>query len=203
MTLKRSVGPGALLLAAGTAVAQPVIDGQLSGDQSFYRTPRWVQNVATGFGDNRADLQPPCTGVGDRITIAINNSNVLGVTGGDAKGAATATTGIEIRIPMSALGNPAGPIKICGFINSGGHDFMSNQVTGGLPSGTGNLGDPRNVNFSDSMGGHGGEQFVTVAAGGCVNDVGPVFDGALGGDPFWGGALFTQTVPTGFGDANT
>jgi hypothetical protein len=197
------ISAGALLAAAGTVAAQPTVDGRLAGDQAFYGVPRWVQTIPTGFGDNRPDIQPPCSGVGNGVTIGLNNSNVLGVTGGDASAAATATTGIEIRIPLSALGNPGGPIKISGFINGGGHDFLSNQVIGGLPVGTGNLGEPRVVNFSDSTGGQLGDQFMTVTppGGGCVTTTGPVIDGDLGGDASWGTALFTQTVPTGFGDA--
>jgi hypothetical protein len=203
MRVKLFAGPGVLLLAAGGAVAQPTVDGRLAGDQGFYRTPRWVQNVPTGFGDNRPELQPPCSGVGDGVTIAINNSNVMGVTGGDASGAATATTGIELRIPLSALGNPTGPIKIAGFVNGQGHDFLSNQVIGGLSSGTGNLGEPRQVNFSDSMSGQAGDQFITVSPSGCQTDLGPLLDGDLGGDAAWGAALFTQAAATGFGDANS
>ncbi|HEX7010851.1 MAG TPA: PEP-CTERM sorting domain-containing protein, partial [Phycisphaeraceae bacterium] len=42
--------------------------------------------------------------------------------------------------------------------NGGGHDFLSNQVLGGLSAGTGNLGEPRNVNFASQD----GDQFFTV-----------------------------------------
>ena len=39
------------------------------------------------------------------------------------------------------------PIRICAFINTSGHDFVSNQMLGGLGGGD-NLGDPRFVNFA-------------------------------------------------------
>ena len=41
------------------------------------------------------------------------------------------TTGVEFSIPLSVLNNPTGAgIKITAFINNGGHDFLSNQVSG-------------------------------------------------------------------------
>lgn len=98
---------------------------------------------------------------GTPITIAINNSNVAGVDGGTgAASGAGVVTGVELEIPLSLLGNPTGDIRVSAFINGGGHDFLSNQVLGGLDAGTGNLGEPRAVNF----GGLGGNQFFTVAA---------------------------------------
>lgn len=92
------------------------------------------------------------------INLAINNSNVAGVTGGTGPGSgAGVTTGIEIEIPLAAIGNPSGPIKISAFINGGGHDFLANQVLGGIGGGD-HLGEPRNVDF----GGLPGDQFFTV-----------------------------------------
>jgi hypothetical protein len=69
------------------------------------------------------------------------------------------TTGIELEIPLSAIGDPSGPIKVCAIVNGSSHDFFSNQVLGPLPAGTCNLGEPRTVDF----GAHGGDQFFTVA----------------------------------------
>ncbi|MBK8914000.1 MAG: hypothetical protein IPM64_05230 [Phycisphaerales bacterium] len=97
----------------------------------------------------------------DGIRVTINNSNTGGVAGGsglDLSGlAATVNTGIEIAIPLSTLGNPAAPFKVCAFVNGQGHDFVSNQVLGSL-GGIGNLGEPRNVDFSLLA----GDQFFTV-----------------------------------------
>jgi len=92
------------------------------------------------------------------INIGINNSNIAGVTGDAVNSPGDVTTGIEIEIPLALLGNPAGPVDVTAFINGGGHDFVSNQVLGGLPTGTGNLGDPRSVDFSQID----GDQFFTV-----------------------------------------
>lgn len=93
------------------------------------------------------------------ISMAINNSNVDGVTSNSTSGSDLVTTGMEIAIPLSAFGSPTGPIKIVGFINGQGHDFLSNQVLGGSPDSPGdNLGEPRNVDFELIT----GDQFVTV-----------------------------------------
>lgn len=91
------------------------------------------------------------------INIAIDNSNTGGVTGADAFGAAAVTTGIELMIPLSEIGMPAGEVRVAAFINGGGHDFLSNQVLGGV-GGAGNLGEPRNVDFSQIN----GNQYFTV-----------------------------------------
>ncbi len=194
---------GGLLFAAGSAMAQPVIDGRLTGDAALYGPAKWVQTNPTAFGDNNPANQPPCNGVGDRITIGLNNSNAGGVTGGDAVNAASVTTGIEIRIPLSQIGNPVGPIKVTAFINNGDHGFMSNQVIGSLPIGTGNLGESRNVNFNDTTGGLAGSQFVTISPSGCsIAGTGPAIDGDLAGDSAWGSLLSVQQNGTQFGDSN-
>lgn len=86
------------------------------------------------------------------IELALDNSNVGGVGYGEGLGCGEGvTTGVEIAIPLYLFDwdGGAGNIstaKVCAFINNGGHDYMSNQVIGGL-GGSGNLGDPRYVNF--------------------------------------------------------
>lgn len=96
------------------------------------------------------------------INIAVDNSNTGGVGGGTAADSgAGVLTGVEIEIPLAALGNALGDIRIVAFINGGGHDFLSNQVLGGLPGDFGNLGEPRTVDFSQIA----GNQFFTVGSG--------------------------------------
>ncbi len=85
------------------------------------------------------------------INIAINNSNTAGVTGGSAAGAGLVTTGIEIEIPLALLGGNDSSILVSVMINGGGHDFLSNQILGGV-GGAGNLGEPRNVDFNNING---------------------------------------------------
>jgi len=93
------------------------------------------------------------------ISVTIDNSNVDGVTSSSTTGSELVTTGMEIAIPLSAFGSPTGSIKVVGFINGQGHDFLSNQVFGGSPdSPLDNLGEPRTVDFSAIT----GDQFITV-----------------------------------------
>jgi len=92
------------------------------------------------------------------IQIAIDNSNTAGVTSVSGDGGELVATGIELAIPLAAIGNPTGDISVTAFVNAGGHDFLSNQVLGGV-GGLGNLGEPRSVDFSAID----GQQFFTVA----------------------------------------
>jgi hypothetical protein len=98
------------------------------------------------------------------IKVTVDNSNSLGVGSGcgSAMGAETATRGIEWEIPLAALGNPPGPIRICAFqggvYNSAGLD---DQVLGPIPPGTCFLGMPAGVDFSAIA----GDQFFTIGNG--------------------------------------
>jgi len=96
-------------------------------------------------------------------TVSIDNSNTAGVSDMAVGTPGTVATGIEIRIPLAALGTTAngGDIKLVAFVNNGGHTFLSNQVLAGLPASTGNVGAPGGVNFASFA----GNQFVTVANG--------------------------------------
>ncbi|MEO5616821.1 MAG: hypothetical protein ABIS67_03540 [Candidatus Eisenbacteria bacterium] len=96
------------------------------------------------------------------VLATIDNSNTGGVGNGcGAQSGAGVTTGLEIGIPLSAIGNPTGCIDICAFVNGSSHDFLSNQVAGPLDPGTCNLGPPRAVNFSQLP----GNQYVSVCDG--------------------------------------
>src|ERR1051325_885346 len=157
-----------LALAAGQAVAQPVVDGQKGSDA--YGPILWVQNQPTTFGDNVAG---PGGTLGDPQNVS---------------------KGVELAIPLSALGNPTGAIKLAGFVNGGGHDFLSNQVIGGLPTNTGNLGEPRNVNFNNDA----DSQWVNLSPS--VIATAPTMDGTR--DALYGGPKFVQNNYTGFGNAS-
>ena len=117
------------------------------------------------------------------IQAAIDNSNIVGVDGdpaGTSTGAGVAT-GIELRIPISVLGwDGVSPIKVCAFINGGGHDYASNQFISPLPAGYGNMGEPRVLDLSVVP----GDQFFIVGGGTppnpCPSD--------LDGDNFVGGS---------------
>src|ERR1017187_2035469 len=76
------------------------------------------------------------------VTVGYNNTNAGGITGSSATSvqALSVTTGLELQIPLSMLGNISGPIMVMADVNGGGDGYMSNQFLPGLPSGTGNLG---------------------------------------------------------------
>jgi hypothetical protein len=113
----------------------------------------------------------PMAGIG----VAFDRSNVGGVLGGTAAAnqaaAIAVTTGIELGIPLSALGNPnPQDIKVSAMINGSNHDFLSNQFLGGLTPPQGNLGGDGTGNFNGTVGMinlqsptyASGDQFFTV-----------------------------------------
>ncbi|RNC81417.1 MAG: PEP-CTERM sorting domain-containing protein [Phycisphaera sp.] len=103
-------------------------------------------------------------------TLGTNQSNTGGV--GDFDNApdsdpALVTTGVEIAISLDEIGYTGGLLRLAGFINGGAHDFLSNQVIGGLPAGTGNLGGDGAGNFTGTVAGIDfnqvvGDQFVVL-----------------------------------------
>jgi hypothetical protein len=111
---------------------------------------------------------PATTGTGPAnaspLELAHDNSNVDGVTGGcdpaDPVAAAAVSTGFEISIALSDLGNPAGDIQILAFQNNQDHCFASNQFLGSLPDGFCNLG----FLGTTDLGAFDGDQFFTCAA---------------------------------------
>jgi hypothetical protein len=113
----------------------------------------------------------PLAGIG----VAHDRSNTGGVVGGtgaaNQAAAAAVTTGIELAIPLSALGNPdPRDIKISAMISGSNHDYLSNQFLGGLTPPQGNLGGDGAGNFNGTVGQinlnsavYGlGDQFFTV-----------------------------------------
>jgi hypothetical protein len=126
-----------------------------TGGNSPYQTFANSADILTDGGGSGGFLGSGGAGTaflngGNGIQIAIDNSNTAGVGGGTGKASgAGVTTGIEIAIPLSLLGGYDGrDVLVSAFVNGGGHDFLSNQVLGGAGAGTGNLGEPRNVNFN-------------------------------------------------------
>jgi hypothetical protein len=120
-----------------------------------------------GAVQDMASQNPSAAGFG----FGLDNSNTKGVAGGFGLGSgAGVSTGVEVRIPLSAIpGYTSGDLRICVFVNGQGHDYVSNQVLGGIGGGP-NLEDPRFVNFAAIA----GDQFFTVGAGSggsCVGDL--------------------------------
>ena len=82
---------------------------------------------------------------GTGLAVGFNNQNTAGVNGTSGTAASPAaanavTTGLELGIPLSALGNPTGPVQVLVCINGNGYVYLSNQFIPGLAVGTGNLG---------------------------------------------------------------
>jgi hypothetical protein len=123
---------------------------------SFY------ENVFGGTeeGANTSVAGAPTAGTnfGQTFGVAFDNSNSAGVAGdgsnaGDPLAAAAVSTGLELAIPLGALGNPSGPIKVLAFINGDRHTYASNQFLPGLVAPQGNLGSDGIGNFNGSLAG--------------------------------------------------
>jgi len=80
------------------------------------------------------------------VQAALDNSNLQGVTSdpNNIGNPATATTGLEVAIPLSALGNPQGAIRILAVLTGGadlndpcGGTYLSNQSLPAM-----NIGNP-------------------------------------------------------------
>ena len=114
------------------------------------------------------------------VDFSVDNSNILGVGNlGDPFDSApdSVTTGLEVAIDLAALGYTGGEIKVGAWINGGNNDFLSNQVVGGLPTGSGNLGGDGAGNFTGNVGGVdfsaiAGDQFVVIPTPGAVSLLG-------------------------------
>ncbi|HSY16763.1 MAG TPA: hypothetical protein VK815_00450, partial [Candidatus Acidoferrales bacterium] len=94
---------------------------------------------------------------------AVDNSVLVGFNNNNSKSQAAnvgpGSTGLELAIPLSLIGNPAGPVKVLVCINGYQEAYLSNQFLPGLASGTANLGSPT-FNFSSTA----GEYFTVPAA---------------------------------------
>jgi hypothetical protein len=99
---------------------------------------------------------------GGSILYGWNDTHVstMGPSGTAANSSAmlSTTTGVEIEVPLSLLGNTTGPIEVLADINGGGDSYLSDQFLAGLPVGTQNLGTS-GFNFGSTPG-----EFFTVPA---------------------------------------
>jgi hypothetical protein len=112
------------------------------------------------------------------ISLALNNTHAstMGAANAALSGAtsgANTTTGLELVIPLSTIGSPAGAVMVMADINGGGDSYLSNQFLPGLPVGTGNLGNGGVFNFSGTP----GEYFTVVPE---PSTIGLVVIGLLG-----------------------
>lgn len=168
-----------IALIAGSAVAQPTLDGVFdpATEGSFYSDTIWVQNNPTAFGDNTAGL----------------------FSGGEFGNPEVVDTGIEIAIPLASLGLSGNEtIRLAGWVNSGDRTFKSNQIVGDLPLDTNNLGGPQDLTAApfDTTTQHIEIDLSSVASGSASVD--GSLDGGVGGSDYTN--VFIQGNFTGFGD---
>jgi hypothetical protein len=129
---------------------------------SFYGNVFGGTNTGVGVTGTGFNTSP--------IQVAYDNSNTLGVLGGcnaaDPVAATAVTTGLELSIALADLGLPAGPVRVCAFVNGSGHNYASNQFLGGLAAPQCNLGGDGAGVFTGSLsfdlGAFAGDQFFTV-----------------------------------------
>ncbi|MBA4039317.1 MAG: hypothetical protein C0468_03145, partial [Planctomyces sp.] len=150
-----------------------------AGNPSVFNGPRYDLQDDTRFdlftnlapraaADNLSSVTllpiDPGTGLVNLLESTLDNSNVAGINGdnsvvADESAALAVTTGTEARFNLAELGwDGVSPIRATIFVVNGGYDFLSNQVSGSLPDLSGNLGDPRGVNFANIA----GDQFVQL-----------------------------------------
>jgi hypothetical protein len=129
------------------------------------------------------------------IMCTVDNTNIDGVTDleADPIKAAAVDTGFEISIPLFAMDDPTDDLQVCVFINGGGHDFISSQISNGGPHGVNHLGEPRTFN----MAGLFGFQYVTVDNG---NARAPLF--TLHSNALTGGQRVTMQTTGGTPNQN-
>lgn len=99
------------------------------------------------------------TALTQSLDFAIDNSNNAGVTGGSGPAnfvaAASVTTGMEFSIALSDIGNPqpGDRVLVSAMINNGDHNYLSNQILGGLGAPQGNLGGDGLGGFTGTLSG--------------------------------------------------
>lgn len=118
--------------------------------------------------------------------VGVNDTNTKGVNGnsGTAASASAAdavTTGFEVGIPLSELGNPTGSIKVLADINGTSEDYLSNQFLPGLPVGTGNLGAGGPYSAVSTSSGYAGFDFSSTPGEYVIVPVPEPFPSALVG----------------------
>ncbi len=114
---------------------------------------------AVGLGTGRGQLSGGVNPAG--VELALDVSNTAGITATSVAAAATATTGLEIRIPFADLGLPAdftGRVGVCALLQRV-DSVPSNQWLPPLPLGSADL------PLAPNLGGVAGVQHAVVSLG--------------------------------------
>lgn len=136
----------------------PRLDGQDGTVENLFA--EFAPQQATTALENSPNPLMPTAPTDVVLEIALDNSNVAGVTDSSASAAAAAAvnTGIEICVDLDELGwDGSQDILMAGWISSGSFDFVSNQVFGGLPAAD-QLGEVKDIDFSTIT----GDQFINL-----------------------------------------
>ena len=148
-------------------------DSDITSGSDSYR------NVFDGQEQGAVQTEPGAN-FGYSFDIAFDNSNTAGVLGGNAGAtselALSAITGIEVGIPLEAIGNPQGAFKLSVMINGANGNFLSNQFLGSLEGPQANLGSDGEGNLYQTLGlidlnDFEGEQFFTFDPDRLIMDV--------------------------------
>ena len=141
-----------------------LLDGNVSNGNNFY-VDQYVLGASGSSNTYLGNLTINGSGVAQGtmggIAFGLNNTNTAGVNGSsgtaaNATAADAVSTGLEIGIPLSALGNPSGNIEVYAGIFGGNDAYQSNQFLPGEAVGTGDSGTGV---FAQSAG-----QFFTINA---------------------------------------
>jgi hypothetical protein len=191
-TALKTLVPAALLASASVVIAaSPVMDG--TRDTSFGTTPLSSQKASVidiTLGTLNAAAQSNQSNLGGVVTFA-GSTFTYPAPDSDP---ALVTTGFELAVDLTEIGwDGSSPIRIAGWqVKDGSGNTVSNQVFGGLPADSGNVGAPATVNFNSIT----GNQFVTVSS--VVNTAATV-DGTK--DASYPAALFVNTLATTLGNS--
>ncbi len=190
-SLKAAV-PAALLAGASVVLAAtPVMDG--TRDANYGATPLTSQKASVidiTLGTLTASAQSNQSNLGGVVSFA---GSTFTFPSPDSD-PALVTTGVEFAIDLSEIQwDGSSPIRIAGWmIADGTGNTVSNQVFGGLPPDSGNVGAPGTTNWNSIT----GDQYVTIPAG--VINTPAVVDGTK--DASYPAALFVNTLATTLGN---
>ncbi|MGO9246823.1 MAG: BACON domain-containing protein [Verrucomicrobiia bacterium] len=121
------------------------------------------------------------------IQVVLNNSNTNGVwagggggcvitNGGSTNNPLAVTTGVEMAIPLTAIGSPQSSVSICAFISDNACDSLYNQVLSPISSNNAyfcdsNIDGPdfdsSEVNFTTVTVPYIGQHYFTITVPGC------------------------------------
>jgi hypothetical protein len=147
----------------------------------------WMSDLATSntvtytnlFGGPNEGSADTGTGAvnASPISVGFDNSNTAGVSGGsgaaDTNAAIAVTTGLEMCIALSDIGNPTGTVKIAAMVDGENMNYLANQMLGSLTPPQGNLGGDGGGGFTGTLSDidltlFAGDQFFSVDIPGVV-----------------------------------